>query len=89
LRWLASEHGHVGTTTASIAAIAAGIAASLGIGLDSKALEIVGVGLFSGAIVVGLAAPHLWIRKVWRRLDRITDETDPDRDVSPGLRIEF
>ena len=40
LRWLASERGHVGTTTASIAAIAAGIAASLGIGLDSKALEI-------------------------------------------------
>jgi hypothetical protein len=89
LQRLKSEDGHVGPTTASVAAIAAGIVASLGIGFDSKSMEIIGVALFSAAIVVGLAAPHLWIRKVWRRLDRITDDSDPDRDVQSRRRIEF
>ena len=73
----------------SVMGIAAGIVTALGIGFDMKAMEIVGVGLFAGAIVLSTVAPHLWIRKVWRRLDRITDETDPDRDVNSGVRIEF
>lgn len=89
LRKLNSEQGHVGPTSASFIAIAAGIVASLGIGFDSKVMEIVGVGLFSGAIVIGLMAPHFWIVKVWRRIDRITDDSDPDRHTGPGLRIEF
>lgn len=86
---LTSEQGHVGPTLAAAVAIVAGIVASLGIGLDVKALAIVGVGLLSAALVLSTVPPHLWIRKVWRRIDRITDETDPDRDASGRIRIEF
>lgn len=86
---LNSEQGHVGSTVAGLFAIVAGIVASLGIGLESKVVEIVGVCLFAFALVLGTQAVHLWHRKVARRLDRMTDENDPDRDVRPRLRIEF
>lgn len=87
LQKLNSERGHVGPTVASLVAIAAGIVGSLGIGFESKAMQIVGVGLFAFAIVAATQVPHLWIRKVWRRVDRMTDESDPDRHTS--FRIEL
>ncbi len=86
---LKSEQGHVGPTLSSVCAIAAVVVASIGIGVDSKVTEIIGVALFGMAIVGATQVPHLWIRKVWRRIDRITDDTDPDRHTEPGLRIEL
>jgi hypothetical protein len=76
---LASEHGHVGPTTMSLVAIAATIVTAIGIGADSDAVEIVGVGLFGLALVAAFQIPHWWLRKIYRRIDRITDENDPDR----------
>lgn len=89
LKSLNSERGHVGSTVGSLIAVAAAIVGSLGIGFDSKVMGIVGVSLFAAAFVIGSQATHLWIGKAFRRLDRLTDDSDPDRDVTPGIRIEF
>ena len=76
---LNSERGHVGPTTASLVAIAATIVTAIGIGTDSDVVEIVGVGLFGLCLVAAFQIPHWWLRKIYRRIDRITDESDPDR----------
>ena len=76
---LGGEQGHIGPTVAGLTGIAAGVVAAIGIGIDSKLMEIVGVGLFSLAIFGATAVPHLWLSKIYRRIDRITDESDPDR----------
>jgi hypothetical protein len=52
-------------------------------------MEIVGVILFAGALVLATQSGHLSVGKASRRLDRLTDESDPDRDVTPGIKIEF
>lgn len=87
LRRLNSERGHVGPTTASLLAIGATIAAAIGIGIESKTVEIIGVALLGTALVAAMQVPHLWLRKIYRRIDRITDETDPDRHE--GFRYEL
>ena len=79
LRKLNSERGHVGPTTASLVAIAATIVTIVGITSDSDIVEIIGVGLFGLGLVAAFQIPHWWLRKIYRRIDRITDETDPDR----------
>ena len=85
---IASERGHVGPTVSGILGIAAAVVASIGIHGGSDTLEIIGVALFGAAIVGATAVPHLWLRKVWRRIDRITDESDPDKHVGRD-RIEL
>ncbi|HYM16812.1 MAG TPA: hypothetical protein VEZ14_14765 [Dehalococcoidia bacterium] len=82
-----SERGHVGSTTATLLAIAATVVLAVGLGKDSHAVEITGVILFGAAFVLATQVPHLWLRKMYRRLDRITDESDPDRHA--GFRIEL
>jgi hypothetical protein len=89
LKRVNSERGHVGSTFGSLIGIAAGIVVSLGIGFELKAMEIVGVVLFAGALAIATQSGHLSIGKAFRRLDRLTDDSDPDRDVTPGIRIEF
>lgn len=39
-------------------------------------------------IVLATQVPHLWMRKVYRRIDRITDSSDPDKYDGPR-RIEW
>jgi hypothetical protein len=60
---------------------------AIGIGRDSHLVEITGVVLFGLTMAAAIQAPHLWLRKVYRRLDRITDEKDPDRHE--GFRVEL
>jgi hypothetical protein len=84
-----SERGHIGSTFGSLIGIVAGIVVSLGIGFDLWVMEIVGVILFAGAFVIATQSSHLSTGKASRRLDRLTDDSDPDRDVTPGIRIEF
>jgi hypothetical protein len=87
LKQLNSERGHVGPTTASLVAIGATVVTAVGISSTSHALEIIGVALFGFALVAALQVPHWWLRKIYRRLDRITDESDPDRHER--FRIEL
>lgn len=84
----ASERGHVGPWAATIFAIAAAIVAAIGIGNDSDGVQIVGVALFALAIIFATQVPHYWMRKVYRRIDRITDSSDPDKYDGPR-RIEL
>ena len=83
-----SERGHVGPGVAAALAVAAAVVAALGIHGGSDTLGIIGVALFGAAIVVGTQVPHLWLRKLYRRIDRITDESDPDKHVGRP-RIEL
>jgi hypothetical protein len=83
---LRSEQGHVGSSVGSLVGIAAAVVAAIGISADSDITEIVGVGLFGLAIVLATQVPHLWLKKIYRRIDRITDESDPDRHE--GFRLE-
>ena len=87
LRTLGSERGHVGPTTASLIAIGATVVTAIGISSRSHAAEIIGVALFGVALVVAFQIPHWWLRKIYRRIDRITDESDPDRHE--GFRYEL
>lgn len=84
---LRSDQGHVGPSTASLAGVAAAIVTAVGLGMESKVTEIIGVALFGLAIVLATQAPHLWLRKIYRRIDRITDESDSDRHE--GFRLEI
>jgi hypothetical protein len=88
MRGAASERGHVGPGVASLLGVAGAVVAAIGIHGGSETTEIIGVALFGAAIVVGTQVPHLWLRKTWRRIDRITDETDPDKHVGRD-RIEL
>ena len=85
---LNSERGHVGPSLAGMLGIAGAIIAAIGIHGGSDTLEIVGVALFGGAIVLATVVPHLWLRKIWRRIDRMAPDDDPDKHVG-GNRIEL
>jgi hypothetical protein len=83
-----SERAHVGPGVAAALGVAAAIVAALGIHGGSETMEITGVALFGAAIVVGTQVPHLWLRRLYRRIDRIADESDPDKHVGRD-RIEL
>jgi Kef-type K+ transport system membrane component KefB len=68
--------------------IAAAVVAAIGIHGGSDTLEIVGVALFAGAIVIGTSVPHLWLRRLYRRIDRLAGDDDPDKHVGRD-RIEL
>ena len=83
-----SESGHFGAGGASTLGIAAAIVTGIGISGDSDITQIVGVALFGAAIVLATQMPHLWMRRVYRRIDRITDSSDPDK-YDGSQRIEL
>jgi hypothetical protein len=76
---LNSERGHVGPTTMSLVAIAATIVTAVGLSSESHVVEIIGVAMFGACLVAAFQIPHWWLRKIYRRIDRITDDSDPDR----------
>jgi len=85
---LHSESGHAGPWVATLLAIAAAVVAAIGVGSDSDTTTIIGIALFAVAIVASTQVPHYWMRRVYRRLDRITDSSDPDKYDGPR-RIEL
>ena len=79
LRVLSSQRGHVGPTTASLVAVGAAIVTAIGVTSESHVVEVFGIALFGLGLVAAFQIPHWWLRKIYRRIDRITDDTDPDR----------
>lgn len=82
------EEGHGGAALTALLAIAATVVLSVGLTGDSDALRVAGAVLMGLAIVVGVAAPHEWVKRLSARLDRM-DPQDPDARPHTRARIEF
>jgi len=83
---LQNESGHGGVTLATLLALAGTALLALGLGQDSSGLAVAGAIVLGVGSIVGANAPHIWLRSVYRRLDRV----DPDdRDARSGFRIQF
>lgn len=82
------ERGHIGVALATLLGVTAAAVLVAGIAADSDAVMIIGAILAGLGIVVTANAPHIWVRRVYRRLDRVSPE-DPDARPDESLRIEF
>ena len=80
---LRSEQGHIANGLTSILAITGAELLASGLGQDITGLSV------AGAIVLGLSsitavnAPHVWLRSVYRRLDKVDPE---DKESMPDNR---
>jgi hypothetical protein len=85
---LQSEQGHIGSGIASIAALAGGILLAIGLDSDTTALSVAGAIVLGLGIFVAANAPHIWMRSIYRRLDRV-DPDDHDAMPEKRARIQF
>ena len=83
---LGSERGHIGSTLASLLAIAGTALLAIGLGNGTTELAVCGAIVLGIGSLLGMNAPHIWMRSVYRRLDRV-DPDDPD--ARSGFRIQF
>jgi hypothetical protein len=81
-----SERGHVGVSVASLLALAGMIVLAIGLGRDSSTVAVVGAVLLGLGSLIGMNAPHIWMRSVYRRLDRVSPN---DPEASKSFRLEF
>ena len=87
-RLVAREDGHIGSGLASLLALAGMVLLSVGLAGDSDPLAITGAVLLGLGIIVAVNAPHIWVGRIYRRLDRVAPD-DPDARTEAGPRIEF
>jgi hypothetical protein len=85
---LASERGHIGNGVASLLGIAGGVLLPIGILADANWLAATGGAILGAGVVVGVNAPHIWVRRVYGRLDRLAPD-DPDARPDTTIRIEL
>jgi hypothetical protein len=85
---LRSERGHIGAGLASTLAIVGTVLLAIGLGNDSNALAVAGAIVLGAGTVASVSAPHLWLRHIYRRLDKVDPE---DREAMPEkrARIQF
>jgi hypothetical protein len=83
---LQNETGHVGVTLATLVVLVGTILLAIGLGQDSTGPAVAGAIVLGIGSIIGASAPHVWLRSVYRRLDRV-DPDDPD--VRSGFRIQF
>ena len=83
---LRSERGHIGVSVASLLALAGMIVLAIGLGRDSNTVAVVGAVLLGLGSLIGMNAPHIWMRSVYRRLDRVSPD---DPEASTSFRLEF
>ena len=83
---LGSERGHAGVTFGSTIVIVGTVLLAIGLGHDSSTLSMVGVIVLGAGTLVGINAPHIWLRRIYRRLDRVSPA---DPDVRTGFVIEL
>ncbi len=82
LEKLKSERGHVGSGLPVLLALAALVMLPLGLASGNDGLAAADGALLALAVVIGALAPHLWVRKIWARIDR----DDPDAN---NMKFEF
>ena len=83
---MTSERGHIGVSVASLLALAGMIVLAIGLGRDSNTVAVVGAVLLGLGSLIGMNAPHIWMRSVYRRLDRVAPN---DPEASTSFRLEF
>ena len=83
---MTSERGHIGVSVASLLALAGMIVLAIGLGRDSNTVSVVGAVLLGLGSLIGMNAPHIWMRSVYRRLDRVSPD---DPEASTSFRLEF
>jgi hypothetical protein len=87
-RLVAREDGHIGSGLASLLALAGMVLLPIGLAGDSDPLAIAGAVLLGLGIIVAVNAPHIWVGRIYRRLDRVAPD-DPDARTETRGRIEF
>ena len=85
---MTSERGHVGVTVASLLAFAGMIVLAIGLGRGSNTGAVVGAVLLGLGSLIGMQAPHVWLRSVYRRLDKL-DPEDPEAMPEKRFRTQF
>ena len=83
---MTSERGHVGVSVGSLLALAGMIVLAIGLGGDSNTVSVAGAVLLGLGSLIGMNAPHIWMRSVYRRLDRVSPD---DPEAHKGFRLEF
>ena len=82
------EAGHIGAGLATVLGIAAALLLSLGALADSDAATVAGAICVGLGIIIGVSAPHQWVKRIYPRLDRI-DPDNPDAQPDNRFRVEF
>ena len=86
LKRVRSERGHAGVTLGSTVTIVGTVLLAIGLGNDSSTLSMIGAIVLGVGTLVGINAPHIWLRRIYRRLDRVSPG---DPDVRTGFVIEL
>jgi hypothetical protein len=86
MKQLRSERGHGAVTCATTFAIVGTVLLAIGLGNDSNGLSVAGAIVVGIGSVVGFNGPHLWLRSVYRRLDKVDPE---DNEAMPEKRIRI
>jgi len=81
-----SEQGHVAVTVASALVIAGTVVLAIGLGNDNNTLSVIGAIVLGASSLLGMNGPHIWLRSVYRRLDKVTPD---DEDARPDTRIRI
>jgi hypothetical protein len=85
---LHSERGHTGVGLANLLALAGTVLLAIGLGQGVTALSVTGAIVLGLGAIVGDIAPHIWLRSVYRRLDKL-DPQDHDAMPENRIRIQF
>ena len=86
IRRLQSERGHGGVTFGSTIVIIGVVLLAIGLGRDSNSMSVAGAIVLGLGTLLGINAPHIWMRSVYRRLDKV----DPDdREATDKFKVQF
>ena len=85
---LQGERGHVGVSLASLLAIAGTALLAIGLGNGTTELAVCGAIVLGIGSLLGMNAPHIWMRSVYRRLDKVTPD-DPDAHPNERFRLQI
>lgn len=73
---------------ASTVSLVGGALLAIGLGTDTTALSVAGAIALGISTVGAVHAPHVWLRHVYRRLDKV-DPEDSEAMPKKRFRIQF
>lgn len=85
---MSGESGHIGAGLATLLGIGAAVLISVGALADSDAATVAGAVCVGLGIIIGVSAPHEWVKRIYPRLDKI-DPDSPEARPDKRFRVEF